>query len=956
MPRKQSVVAAAALAMVFGGLSPVLAHGDTLAAADLYVDQGSAQCSDTGPGTQAAPFCQIQAAADVVAPGQAVLINPEPGEAPYAPFKVTRSGSADAGITFASTSPAVRVRVAGTGGITSDDISVSHAQYVSLLDFSAGDQGQTAVLVSGASHITLHGGFLYGYSSTTSTAPDAVTIDGTSSDVTLSGNEFSTTNGWMIDAQSGARNIIVTNDNFNDYWGGLGGVRADGVSGIVVTADTFQLPCGSAVDISGASSGSIENVVAVEAGAYPNTPGTEFCAPFGSSAEINVDSSSAPQVHSDYNALDAYSQGVNYLWAGTSYAASGSFNAATQQGAHDVVLVPGKYYSVNNYTEGSPLIDSGDANAPAEPSTDLYGRPRVDDPKVANQGTGDGYVDRGAFEFQNPLTIIDAIPSPADGAAPLPVTETVTVNNPWNTQGVLYSTDFADGTAATAPSASLTANHTYTVPGTYKATVTATLPDGTTRSYTASRTTQVNAPGPIVPQLSDSTSSGYPSMLFLSTDSTGPWPITKTVVDFGDAKPVEQRTGNIQDLAHGYANPGSHTIRYTVTDAGGQSAVGTQQVVTGLAFVATTPQRVLDTRFGIGAAKAQVGPGGIVRVQVAGIGGIPTTGVAAVTMNVTDTHASASSYVTAYADGSPVPNASNLNFRAGQTNPNLVTVPVSSDGYVDLRNANGHVDLIADVQGYYSGWSDRAAIATQSYFSPTVPNRVLDTRSGLGAPQRPVGPGSVTTLTLPGTRPQGSTAVVLDVTETGASATSWVSVFPSMGPMPNASSLNFQPGQTTSNLVVVPIPRYGPATVRIYNNAGSVHLLADVQGYFAAGVTNSPSMLPFVPVAATRVADTRGGQPLGAGGRLRVKVTGAAGVPVGAKAVLINLTGTGPSTSTYLTAFAGGSTPNTSNIDLAPGETRPILAVVPVDDQGYITVQNAHGTVNVFADLEGYYA
>ena len=51
-------------------------------------------------------------------------------------------------------------------------------------------------------------------------------------------------------------------------------------------------------------------------------------------------------------------------------------------------------------TEGSPAIDSANANAPGEVDDSLGGL-RVDDPLVANTGTGVvSYHDRGAFEWQ----------------------------------------------------------------------------------------------------------------------------------------------------------------------------------------------------------------------------------------------------------------------------------------------------------------------------------------------------------------------------------------------------------------------------------------------------------------------------------------------------------------------------------------------------------------------------
>lgn len=122
-------------------------------------------------------------------------------------------------------------------------------------------------------------------------------------------------------------------------------------------------------------------------------------------------------------------------------------------------------------------------------------------------------------------------------------------------------------------------------------------------------------------------------------------------------------------------------------------------------FVSLAPARVLDTRAAVGVAtKTPVPAHGTVRLMVAGHGGVPVTGAAAVILNVTVTGTKASGYVTVFPDGTTRPTASNLNFVAGQTIPNLVAVKVGANGQVDLTNAStGTVNLIADVAGYYLG-------------------------------------------------------------------------------------------------------------------------------------------------------------------------------------------------------------------------------------------------------------
>ena len=122
------------------------------------------------------------------------------------------------------------------------------------------------------------------------------------------------------------------------------------------------------------------------------------------------------------------------------------------------------------------------------------------------------------------------------------------------------------------------------------------------------------------------------------------------------------------------------------------------------AFTSLSPYRQLDTRNGTGGVSGPVAPGATIRVPVDGHGGIPTTGVSAVAVNVTVTQPSSYGNIAVYASGTATPDTSNLNFTPGQTTPNLVIAPVGSDGMIALtNNSSGTVQLIADTSGYYLG-------------------------------------------------------------------------------------------------------------------------------------------------------------------------------------------------------------------------------------------------------------
>ncbi len=98
--------------------------------------------------------------------------------------------------------------------------------------------------------------------------------------------------------------------------------------------------------------------------------------------------------------------------------------------------------------------------------------------------------------------------------------------------------------------------------------------------------------------------------------------------------------------------------------------------------------------------------------------------LSAVVLNVTVTAPTASGFLTVYPDGESMPNASNINFAAHQSVPNLVTVPVIN-GSVRFHNSSaGTVHIVADLEGYYSG--------TGNGFKPLAPLRVLDTRKSIG--------------------------------------------------------------------------------------------------------------------------------------------------------------------------------------------------------------------------------
>lgn len=142
-------------------------------------------------------------------------------------------------------------------------------------------------------------------------------------------------------------------------------------------------------------------------------------------------------------------------------------------------------------------------------------------------------------------------------------------------------------------------------------------------------------------------------------------------------------------------------------------AVGAAMAVTGAvaASAAPTPPgsnytptaavRMLDTRTAVGGHHAALAGRQTIALHVAGVDGVPADATA-VTFNVTVTQPATPGYLMVYPDGSTPPATSNLNWAAGQTVANTVTVAMT-DGVVDFYNASpGSVQVVADLQGWYS--------------------------------------------------------------------------------------------------------------------------------------------------------------------------------------------------------------------------------------------------------------
>ncbi|MDU0314717.1 hypothetical protein RKE38_13545 [Phycicoccus sp. M110.8] len=388
-------------------------------------------------------------------------------------------------------------------------------------------------------------------------------------------------------------------------------------------------------------------------------------------------------------------------------------------------------------------------------------------------------------------------------------------------------------------------------------------------------------------------------------------------------------------------------------------------------YIPLTPARLMDTRPGGTTVDGRyAGTGAITGTAILAVttrGGVDTFQFNAVALNVTAVAPSRDTYLTVWPASCfscTPPNASNLNVRKGEVTSNLVVVAQGNAGSVAITVGAGSSHVVVDVVGYFPDPGD----PPQASFHSLLPARLMDTRpagttvDGQAQAGGALAAGSERTLQVggrDGIPASGVGAVVLNVTGVAPTAATFLTVWPTGQPRPSASNLNLRTGEVRPNLVIATVGTGGK--VSFYNNSGSIHVVADVVGWFAAAGSS------YTPMTPGRLLDTRAGGttvdgqaagqgPLGPKAVLDLQVTGRDGIPAsGVSAVVLNLTGLA-ATPTYVTAYPTGvARPNASNLNLSAGEVRPILVIVKVGTGGKVRLYNNSGSTNLVADVAGWF-
>jgi hypothetical protein len=220
-------------------------------------------------------------------------------------------------------------------------------------------------------------------------------------------------------------------------------------------------------------------------------------------------------------------------------------------------------------------------------------------------------------------------------------------------------------------------------------------------------------------------------------------------------------------------------------------------------FAPQAPVRVIDTRSTGRATTVTATVGANVR---------------AVAVTLTATGAASAGYLTAFGCSAGPPPVSNVNFGAAETIAGSAYVAVGPDHRICVTSS-APVDVIVDITGTFGP-------SGTLRFTPAVPSRRLDTRSGQGGYRGVMAPGDRVTFAV---APPTAGAVTGTLTLLAAGPNAYLTAFPCFGTPPGTSSVNAPSGAIVANSVTV---GSADGNVCVTSSAGA-KVLFDTTGWWA---------------------------------------------------------------------------------------------------------------------------
>ncbi len=257
-------------------------------------------------------------------------------------------------------------------------------------------------------------------------------------------------------------------------------------------------------------------------------------------------------------------------------------------------------------------------------------------------------------------------------------------------------------------------------------------------------------------------------------------------------------------------------------------------------FSPIEPARIFESRPGATVDGQQTNVGKLVanattQVHVGGRAGVPSDAAVAA-LNITVTDPAAAGFVTVYPCGEPRPNASTVNFGAGQTVPNLTLSKLGTDGNVCVVSDQS-THLIVDVTAFAPPGTTLGSLS---------PARLLDSRpagtiDGRYSNTLKLRANVVVDLPVGGRAsvPAGAATAALNLTIADPLSAGFLTAYPCGTPKPNTSNVNFTASQTVANLSIVKIGAGGKVCLV---SDQPTHLIVDITTFDIGG--DSPAPLP----------------------------------------------------------------------------------------------------------------
>lgn len=367
----------------------------------------------------------------------------------------------------------------------------------------------------------------------------------------------------------------------------------------------------------------------------------------------------------------------------------------------------------------------------------------------------------------------------------------------------------------------------------------------------------------------------------------------------------------------------------------------------GARFTASTPQRIVDTRTGIGTNTAKV-PGGCTLVVDPGL----DPDVTAVAVNITAVRAATNGFVAAYPCGVERPIAAAVQAVGGKVVGGMTVVPLGADGTFCVYT-HATSDLVVDLFGTYQpGVGQR--------FEPMSPGRLFDSR-GLAAP---LPAGTTLRLKVAGAKvggatiPASATGAALTLHAMSATGDGFLTAYPCGATVPVVASATVNKGGSVTNHAQVLV---GGGEVCLFVSA-PMHVAVDVSGWFGPTATTE-----FFAVTPVRAVDSRNGTGLPTGPLTKVNslgtsravtLAGVNGLPPASalRAVMANVVGVGATAAGFLTVHpCMANAPSVSMVRYSVG-SNAAASVAGVDDASGRWCITASSTVHVVVDVNGWFA